>query len=147
MNGVDTVDFGMTVSPQDAPDKVEKVSIGFESGVPVSVNGEKCSPLEVVLKLNEIGGRNGVGRIDLVENRFVGMKSRGVYESPGMTGPDSTMLVTVVFTEVEGGTQVQLTHAGIPDMRVEGDFELREIVKGGWTAAFGKLADFLGATV
>ncbi len=98
VNGVDTVDFGMTVSPQDAPDKVEKVSIGFESGVPVSVNGEKCSPLEVVLKLNEIGGRNGVGRIDLVENRFVGMKSRGVYESPGMTVLYKALLVLEQLT-------------------------------------------------
>ncbi|PHR90611.1 MAG: argininosuccinate synthase [Blastopirellula sp.] len=84
-NGVENVDFGMTVSPQDAPDEIEKLTIGFESGVPVTVNGENCSPLQVVLKLNEIGGRNGVGRIDMVENRFVGMKSRGVYEAPGMT--------------------------------------------------------------
>lgn len=98
VNGVDTVDFGMTVSPQAAPDKVEKVSVGFESGVPVSVNGESCSPLQVVLKLNEIGGRNGVGRIDLVENRFVGMKSRGVYESPGMTVLYKALLVLEQLT-------------------------------------------------
>jgi len=83
--GVDIVEFGMTVSPQNAPDKVEQVKIGFEAGVPVSVNGERLSALQIVLKLNEIGGRNGVGRIDMVENRFVGMKSRGVYEAPGMT--------------------------------------------------------------
>ncbi len=85
VNGVSIVDFGMGVSPQEAPDKSETVTIDFESGVPVSVNGEKLSALGVVEKLNEIGGRNGVGRIDMVENRFVGMKSRGVYESPGMT--------------------------------------------------------------
>ncbi|QEG23779.1 argininosuccinate synthase [Mariniblastus fucicola] len=85
VNGVDLVDFGMGVSPQEAPDESESVTIDFESGVPVSVNGEKLSALGVVEKLNEIGGRNGVGRIDMVENRFVGMKSRGVYESPGMT--------------------------------------------------------------
>ncbi len=85
VNGVDLVDFGMGVSPQEAPDKSETVTIDFESGVPVSVNGEKLSALGVVEKLNDIGGRNGVGRIDMVENRFVGMKSRGVYESPGMT--------------------------------------------------------------
>jgi argininosuccinate synthase len=84
-NGVATVDFGMSVSPQDAPDKIEPVTIDFVSGVPVAVNGEKLSPLSVVAKLNAIGGRNGVGRIDMVENRFVGMKSRGVYEAPGMT--------------------------------------------------------------
>lgn len=85
VNGVDLVDFGMGVSPQEAPDKSESVTVDFESGVPVAVNGEKLSALGIVEKLNEIGGRNGVGRIDMVENRFVGMKSRGVYESPGMT--------------------------------------------------------------
>ena len=85
VNGVELVDFGMGVSPQEAPDKTESVTIDFESGVPVTVNGEKLSALGVVEKLNEIGGRNGVGRIDMIENRFVGMKSRGVYESPGMT--------------------------------------------------------------
>ena len=77
--------FGMTVSPQQAPDKIENVTIGFASGVPVTVNGRKSSPLEIVSQLNTIGGRNGIGRIDVVENRFVGMKSRGVYEAPGMT--------------------------------------------------------------
>ena len=85
VNGVETVEFGMTVSPQDAPDKVEQVTIGFEHGVPVSVNGKSLGPAEIVEQLNVIGGRNGVGRIDMVENRFVGMKSRGVYEAPGMT--------------------------------------------------------------
>ncbi len=85
VNGVELVDFGMTVSPQKAPDKVENVRIRFESGVPRAVNGRECSPLEIVQTLNTVGGRNGVGRIDMVENRFVGMKSRGVYEAPGMT--------------------------------------------------------------
>ena len=85
VNGVELVDFGMTVSPQQAPDKAEEVSIGFEAGVPTSVNGRQMSALEIVTELNTIGGRNGVGRIDIVENRFVGMKSRGVYEAPGMT--------------------------------------------------------------
>ncbi|MDG1874139.1 MAG: argininosuccinate synthase [Mariniblastus sp.] len=85
VNGVESVDFGMGVSPAEAPDKKETVSIDFESGVPVAVNGEKLSALAIVETLNEIAGRNGVGRIDMVENRFVGMKSRGVYESPGMT--------------------------------------------------------------
>ena len=98
VNGVETVEFGMTVSPQDAPDTVEKVTIAFESGVPVAVNGEKCSPLTIVKKLNEIGGRNGVGRIDMVENRFVGMKSRGVYESPGMTVLYKALLVLEQLT-------------------------------------------------
>ncbi len=85
INGVELVEFGMTVSPQEAPDMIEPVTIGFEAGVPVEVNGKPCSAREVVQQLNEIGGRNGVGRIDMVENRFVGMKSRGVYEAPGMT--------------------------------------------------------------
>lgn len=85
VNGVEVVEFGMGVSPAEAPDKKETVTITFESGVPVTVNGEKLSALEIVETLNDIGGRNGIGRIDMVENRFVGMKSRGVYESPGMT--------------------------------------------------------------
>jgi argininosuccinate synthase len=85
VNGCDLVEFGMTVSPQKAPDKIENVKIGFESGVPVSVGGKKLSAFELVSVLNEIGGRNGVGQIDMIENRFVGMKSRGVYEAPGMT--------------------------------------------------------------
>ena len=85
VNGVELVDFGMTVSPQAAPDQVESVHIAFESGVPVRVNGQSCSALSAVKQLNTIGGRNGIGRIDMVENRFVGMKSRGVYEAPGMT--------------------------------------------------------------
>jgi len=85
VDGASIIDFGMTVSPQDAPDKVEQVRIGFESGVPVSINGEKKPPLGIVETMNKIAGRNGVGRIDIVENRFVGMKSRGVYEAPGMT--------------------------------------------------------------
>ena len=85
VNGVDTVEFGMTVSPQKAPDKVEPVTIAFDKGIPVAVNGKKLGALEMVKTLNAIGGRNGIGQIDVVENRFVGMKSRGVYEAPGMT--------------------------------------------------------------
>jgi argininosuccinate synthase len=85
VNGVELVDFGMSVSPNDAPDKEEIVTIGFTAGVPTAVNGKKLGALEIVAELNKLGGRNGVGRIDMVENRFVGMKSRGVYEAPGMT--------------------------------------------------------------
>ena len=85
IKGVELVEFGMTVSPEDAPDKTEQITIDFEAGLPVSVNGEKLSALALVEKLNEIAGRNGIGRIDMVENRFIGMKSRGVYEAPGMT--------------------------------------------------------------
>jgi argininosuccinate synthase len=85
VNGVEMVDFGMGVSPEEAPDVAETVTVRFASGVPVSLNGQQVSALEMVEQLNQIAGRNGVGRIDMVENRFVGMKSRGVYESPGMT--------------------------------------------------------------
>ncbi len=84
-NGVETVDFGMTVLPQNAPDKAETVTIAFESGMPVALNGKQLTAFEMVQTLNEIAGRNGIGQIDMVENRFVGMKSRGVYEAPGMT--------------------------------------------------------------
>ena len=83
--GVDLVEFGMSVPPQQAPDRVETVAIGFEAGVPVRVNGTRLPPLGVVTELNAIAGRNGVGQIDMIENRFVGMKVRGVYEAPGMT--------------------------------------------------------------
>ena len=75
----------MTRSPQEAPDREEQVEIGFERGVPVSVDGMKMGPVSLVELLNEIGGRNAIGRIDLVENRFVGIKSRGCYETPGGT--------------------------------------------------------------
>ena len=75
----------LTRSPQSAPDKAEEVAIAFEGGVPVAVNGEKLDPVTLVELLNEIGGRNAIGRVDLVENRFVGIKSRGCYETPGGT--------------------------------------------------------------
>jgi argininosuccinate synthase len=83
--GAESVEFGMCVTPKDAPDKPERVEIDFKSGVPVAVNGRELSAVDVVKELNVIGGRNGVGIIDMVENRFVGMKSRGVYEAPGMS--------------------------------------------------------------
>lgn len=85
VNGVELVEFGMTVSPQEAPDEPESVTIDFESGIPVAVDGQRLEPAALVRRLNHIGGRNGIGRIDMIENRFVGMKSRGVYEAPGMT--------------------------------------------------------------
>jgi len=72
-------------SPKDAPDREEKVAIEFEKGVPVGVNGMRLGPVQLVELLNEIGGRNAVGRVDIVENRFVGIKSRGCYETPGGT--------------------------------------------------------------
>jgi len=75
----------LTQSPQEAPDREEQVEIGFDKGVPLSVNGMNMDPVSLVELLNEIGGRNAIGRIDLVENRFVGIKSRGCYETPGGT--------------------------------------------------------------
>ena len=72
-----------TVSPQDAPDQAEELTLSFEKGDPVAINGERLSPAELLAKLNEIGGRHGVGRTDIVENRYVGIKSRGCYETPG----------------------------------------------------------------
>jgi len=77
--------FEMTVSPEKAPDEPMYIDIGFEEGIPVSIDGQKVSPAELIHKLNKIGGVNGVGRVDMVENRFVGIKSRGVYETPGGT--------------------------------------------------------------
>ena len=75
--------FKLSVSPEDAPDKSAQVTLGFEKGNCVAVNGVELNPLGVMRKLNKLGGKHGIGRIDLVENRFVGMKSRGVYETPG----------------------------------------------------------------
>jgi argininosuccinate synthase len=77
--------YSRTVSPEDAPDKAAIVEIGFEKGDAVSINGEALSPASILTRLNELGGSNGIGRLDLVENRFVGMKSRGIYETPGGT--------------------------------------------------------------
>ncbi|MDP6603646.1 MAG: argininosuccinate synthase [Rhodospirillales bacterium] len=77
--------FLRTVSPQAAPDRTTTVEIDFESGDPVAVDGKRLSPASLLQRLNEIAGANGIGRVDLVENRFVGMKSRGVYETPGGT--------------------------------------------------------------
>ncbi|MFD2331519.1 argininosuccinate synthase [Cohnella sp. GCM10020058] len=75
--------YVLSVSPEKAPDQAEYVELDFEAGNVVAVNGEQLSPLEVMNKLNELGGKHGIGRVDMVENRFVGMKSRGVYETPG----------------------------------------------------------------
>ena len=77
--------FTRSVSPEQAPDRPSYVEIGFKAGDPVSVDGEFLSPAALLTKLNQLGGANGIGRLDLVENRFVGMKSRGIYETPGGT--------------------------------------------------------------
>ena len=75
----------MSVSPVAAPDEPTYIEMDFEAGVPVALNGQKMSPKEIILKLNELGGKNGIGLLDIVENRLVGMKCRGVYETPGGT--------------------------------------------------------------
>ena len=77
--------YQRTISPEAAPDKATYVEIGFEKGDAVSIDGEKLSPATLLTRLNALGKANGIGRLDLVENRFVGMKSRGVYETPGGT--------------------------------------------------------------
>ena len=77
--------FQRTVSPEKAPNKKTKVKITFKNSDPISINGKKLSPEKILEKLNLLGGRNGIGRVDLVENRFIGIKSRGVYETPGGT--------------------------------------------------------------
>ena len=77
--------FQRTVSPEKAPNKTSYITIGFKNGDPVSVNNKKLSPEKLLKKLNIVAGRNGVGRVDLVENRFIGIKSRGIYETPGGT--------------------------------------------------------------
>ena len=77
--------YQRTVSPEDAPDKATFIEVGFERGDAVSIDGEAMSPATILTKLNELGGANGIGRLDLLENRYVGMKSRGVYETPGGT--------------------------------------------------------------
>ncbi|MEN3975145.1 argininosuccinate synthase [Emcibacter sp. SYSU 3D8] len=77
--------FSRTVAPEDAPDKPTYVEIDFEKGDPIAIDGVRMGPADLLTRLNELGGANGIGRLDLVENRFVGMKSRGIYETPGGT--------------------------------------------------------------
>jgi argininosuccinate synthase len=81
----DSIVYQRTLSPEEAPDKATSIEIGFEKGDAVSVDGNRLSPAALLARLNELGRANGIGRVDLVENRFVGMKSRGVYETPGGT--------------------------------------------------------------
>jgi len=77
--------YQRTVNPEDAPDRSEIINVGFSGGDAVSINGEALSPASLLTSLNQLGGKHGIGRLDLVENRFVGMKSRGIYETPGGT--------------------------------------------------------------
>jgi argininosuccinate synthase len=77
--------FRLTVAPEDAPDQAEYVEIEYRNGNPVAINSEELSPARIIERANQVGGRHGIGRVDLVENRYVGIKSRGVYETPGVT--------------------------------------------------------------
>src|SRR6185437_207088 len=81
----DSIVYQRTISPEDAPDKATVISIDFEHGDPTHIDGAKLSPANLLTRLNELGRANGIGRLELVENRFVGMKNRGVYETPGGT--------------------------------------------------------------
>jgi argininosuccinate synthase len=90
--------FQLTVAPERAPDRAEEVDIDLEAGVPVAVNGARLSPAALLARLNALAGAHGVGRVDVVENRYVGMKSRGVYETPGGT------LLRAAFQAVESLT-------------------------------------------
>ena len=109
------------VSPEDAPDVPEYITLDFEAGIPVAVNGEKLGPVEMLKKLNEIGGKNGIGIADICENRVVGMKSRGVYETPGGTilyyaqgelEYLSTDTKTQAFNEVASNKFTELVYSG-----------------------------------
>jgi len=88
--------YVLTNPPEKAPDKPEVITLEFEKGDPVAINGVKYTPAEIILKLNEIGGLHGIGRVDMVENRFVGMKSRGIYETPGGT------IIYIAHRDLEG---------------------------------------------
>jgi argininosuccinate synthase len=104
--------FEMTVDPKDAPDESEIIEIGFEKGIPTTLNGKKVNPIEMLDTLNKIGGKHGIGRIDIVESRYVGMKSRGVYETPGGT------LLIAAHRDLEGmtleGSLIQLKETLMP---------------------------------
>jgi argininosuccinate synthase len=106
--------FRWTTDPQDAPDTPEYIVIGYENGDPVSVDGDRLSPATLIERLNEIGSKHGVGRVDIVENRFVGMKSRGVYETPG-------------------GTILQRAHRAVESITVDREV-LRIVYRGFWFA-------------
>ena len=134
------------VSPEDAPDTPEYITLDFEAGVPVAVNGEKLGPVEMLKKLNEIGGKNGIGIADICENRVVGMKSRGVYETPGGTilyyahrelEYLCTDKKTQAFNEIASNKFTELVYSG------EWYTPLREAL----SAYFGKVNETVTGTV
>jgi argininosuccinate synthase len=109
--------FLLTKSPKDAPDEETEITIDFEQGIPVGINGEKKSPLEILETLNRIGGENAIGRADLVETRLVGMKSRGVYETPAGTILHRALreleMITLDFDTLDMKNQLALKYASI----------------------------------
>ena len=109
--------FRLTRSPQDAPDKETEITIDFKRGIPVAVNGEPLSPLDLISTLNGLGADNGIGRTDLVETRLVGMKSRGVYETPGGTILFKALreleMITLDFDTLSMKNQMALKYADI----------------------------------
>jgi len=129
----DAIVYQRTISPEEAPDKATYVEIGFERGDAVSIDGVKMSPATILTKLNELGRANGIGRLDLVENRFVGMKSRGVYETPGGT---------ILYTAHRGIESITLdrgagTSQGRVDAEICGAGLLRVLVLAGAGDAAG----------
>ena len=130
--------FQLSVAPEAAPDTPEYVEIGFEQGVPVSINGQALGPVELLEQLNALGSRHGIGRVDLVENRLVGMKSHGVYETPG-------------------GTLLYRAHQGLEELTLDRDtmhykdqigLRYAELIYNGqwWTPLRQALAAFVEAT-
>jgi argininosuccinate synthase len=109
--------FRLTTSPQKAPDKETEITIDFEQGIPVAVDGKKLRPLDLIYTLNELGAANGIGRTDLVETRLVGMKSRGVYETPGGTILFKALreleMITLDFDTLSMKNQMALRYADI----------------------------------
>ena len=106
--------FSRSMSPEDAPDKPTEIEITFKSGDPVAIDGKALSPANLLAALNKLGGDNGIGRLDLVENRFVGMKSRGVYETPGGTVLLTARRAMESITLDRGAMPVSYTHLTLP---------------------------------
>ena len=127
--------FMLTTDPEDAPDQSEYVTIGFDAGTPVSVNGTAMGAVQLLETLNTLGGRHGIGRADIVEDRLVGMKSRGVYETPGGTllytaHSELEMLVldrrTLAAKDLIAPRYADLVYEGLVDHRARGVRRLRQ---------------------